>query len=349
MMNRMMKRAAVAAGIVGVVAVAWLLLGSGEGEDGWLRASGTVEATEAQLGFQAPGRISEIAVREGDRVEPGAELAWLDQEELRARRDQAAANLASAEAVLAELEEGARPEEVAQARAAQEAAAEKSADADRDLGRAGRLHEAGAISDQDLDKARLAAEVARSQNKQAAEQLQLVRSGPRRERIDAQRGQVHQARAALRAADAALANAVVRAPFGGLVTVRHREAGAVVPPGSPVLTVMDPEDRWVRIYVAEDRIGAVKLGAPVSIKADTYPDRTYSGEVMHIASEAEFTPKNVQTQEERVKLVYAVKVRVTGDPSLDLKPGMPADVRVEAPPVDSESLLGATGAVGAER
>ncbi len=349
MMNRIMKLAAVAAGIAGLVAVAWLVLRSGAQEDGWLDASGTVEATEAQLGFQAPGRISEIAVREGDRIESGAELAWLDPEELRARREQAAANLASVEALLAELEEGARPEEVAQARAARDAAAEKRADAERDLGRAGRLHEAGAISDQDLDKARLAAEVARSQHEQAAEQLQLVRSGARRERIDAQRAQVRQARAALRAADAALENAVVRAPFGGLVTVRHREAGAVVPPGSPVLTVMDPGDRWVRIYVAEDRIGAVKLGAPVSITADTYPDRTYSGEVMHIASEAEFTPKNVQTQEERVKLVYAVKVRVTGDPSLDLKPGMPADVRVDVPPVDSEPLLGAAGAAGAER
>ena len=349
MMSRTMRRAAMAAGVVGLVAVAWLVLRGGGGEDGWLDASGTVEATEAQLGFQAPGRISKIAVREGDRVEPGAELAWLDPEEPRARREQAAANLASAEAVLAELEEGARPEEVAQARAARNAAAEKRADAERDLGRATRLHGAGAISDQELDKARLAAEVAQSQHEQAAEQLQLVRSGPRKERIEAQRAQVRQAAAALRAADAALENAVVRAPFGGLVTVRHREPGAVVPPGSPVLTVMDPGDRWVRIYVAEDRIGAVKLGAPVSITADTYPGREYPGEVMHIASEAEFTPKNVQTQEERVKLVYAVKVRVTGDPSLDLKPGMPADVRVEVPATPSEPVLGAAEIFGADQ
>jgi HlyD family secretion protein len=111
-----------------------------------------------------------------------------------------------------------------------------------------------------------------------------------------------------------------------LVTVRHREPGETVSSGVPVLTVMDPEDRWVRIYVREDRIGEVSLGQSATITSDTYPDRSYSGEVVFIASEAEFTPRNVQTTEERVKLVYAVKVRITGDPSHHLKPGIPADV-----------------------
>jgi HlyD family secretion protein len=111
-----------------------------------------------------------------------------------------------------------------------------------------------------------------------------------------------------------------------MVTIRHREPGESVSPGLPVLTVMDPEDRWVRIYVREDRIGEVSLGQTATISSDTYSDRTYSGEVVFIASEAEFTPRNVQTTEERVKLVYAVKVRITGDPSHDLKAGIPADV-----------------------
>lgn len=92
---------------------------------------------------------------------------------------------------------------------------------------------------------------------------------------------------------------------------------------------MDPDDRWVRIYVRQDRIGAVKLGQPASITSDTYRDRSYHGEVIFIANEAEFTPRNVQTTEERVKLVYAVKVRITGDPGYDLKPGIPADVVLE--------------------
>ena len=96
-----------------------------------------------------------------------------------------------------------------------------------------------------------------------------------------------------------------------------------------MLTIMNPDDRWVRIYVRENRIGAVRLGTRAVVTSDTYPEREYDGEVMFIASEAEFTPKNVQTTEERVKLVYAVKVRITGDAQHELKPGMPADVWLE--------------------
>jgi HlyD family secretion protein len=120
----------------------------------------------------------------------------------------------------------------------------------------------------------------------------------------------------------------VRSAFDGVVTVRHREPGEVVPAGSPVLTVMNRDDRWVKIYVPETRIGAVRLGLEAEITTDTFPGKTYGGTVSFIASEAEFTPKTVQTSEERVKLVYAVKVTVAGDPSFDLKPGMPADVRL---------------------
>ena len=129
-----------------------------------------------------------------------------------------------------------------------------------------------------------------------------------------------------------LAHTSLRAPFAGAVSVRHREPGEVVAPGAPVLTLLRRDDRWVRIYVPEDRLGAVRLGQPATLSCDTFPGKTYGGEVVFIASEAEFTPKNIQTAEERVKLVYAVKVRITGDPSYELKPGMPADVRLEARP-----------------
>ena len=91
---------------------------------------------------------------------------------------------------------------------------------------------------------------------------------------------------------------MVTVPFPGIVTIRHREPGETVSPGLPVLTVMDPEDRWVRIYVREDRIGEVSLGQAATISSDTYSDRTYEGEVVFIANEAEFTPRNVQTTEE---------------------------------------------------
>ncbi len=294
-----------------------------------LTASGTVEATEAQLGFQATGRIDKVAVREGDPVKAGMELAALDGSETEERERQAAAQVAAARALLLELERGFRPEEVAQARAAADAAGRRLEDAQRDLDRTKRLFAGGAVSQEAYDRAVLALDVAKSQDAQARDQLRLFEEGPRPERTEAQRAQLAQAQAALRAVQAAIANMTIRAPFDGVVTVRHNEPGETVPPGSPVLTVMNPDDRWVRIYVPENRIGAVKLGQAAGINSDTYPGKTYPGTVTFIAREAEFTPKTLQTAEERVKLVYAVKVRITGDGGFELKPGMPADVRLE--------------------
>ncbi len=296
---------------------------------GEITASGSVEATEAQLGFQVPGRIDSIAVDEGDRVKAGQLLARLDRSELEARRAQAAAQTGAARALLSELEAGSRAEDVASARAAASAAADRFGDAQRDLDRTRTLFQGGAVSQEAMDKAQTAFDVARAQRDQAAQALRLVETGPRPERIAAQRAVVAQSEAAVRQLDATLANAEIRAPFDGVVTVKDREEGEVVGAGAPVLTVTNLADRWVRIYVREDRVGAVRLGQPADITADTYPGKRYTGEVSYVASQAEFTPRTVQTAEERVKLVYAVKVRITGDPVVDLKPGIPADVRLE--------------------
>lgn len=302
------------------------------GSDGILVASGTVEATEALLGFQAPGRIAEITVREGDTATAGTAIAQLDRREMDARRVQAAAQADAARALLAELESGSRQEEIAQARAARDAARERLDDATRDSERAKSLYDAGAVSREAYDKAQTSAEVARNQWRQAEEQLRLAETGPRAERIAAQRAQVAVADAAIEAIDAALENMVIRPAISGRVTTRHREPGEIVAAGAPVLTIMDHSDRWIRIFIPGDRIGAVQLGQTATITADTYPNKTYRGEVSFIASEAEFTPKTVQTSEERVKLVYAVKVRITNDTELDLKPGLPADVRIAVTP-----------------
>lgn len=318
-------------GLAVVVLGVYLVVRNG-GADDALLASGTVEATEAALGFQVPGRIERVVPNEGDRVKAGDQLAWLDRTELEARRAQAAAQRAAARAVLAELQAGARSEELAQAREAARAADERYTDAQRDFERVQRLLQGGAVSQEAYDKAKLALEVATSQRDQAAQQLKLVETGPRPERIAAQRAAVAQGEAAVRQAEAALANAVITAPFDGVVTVRDREPGETVGAGAPVLTLMNLAHRWVRIYIREDRIGAVQIGQSATITADTYPDKQYGGSVSFISSEAEFTPRNVQTTEERVKLVYAVKVRITGDPTHDLKPGMPADVTLDVQP-----------------
>ncbi|MDH3205660.1 MAG: HlyD family efflux transporter periplasmic adaptor subunit [Gemmatimonadota bacterium] len=307
-------------------AIAWFVLRDGDAADGMLQASGTVEATDADLGFQAPGRVLSIRVREGDQVSAGDELARLDAREMEAALGGAVAQLGAAEARLSELQRGARPQELATAEAATRSAVQRADEARRNAERARTLFAGGAISRQAMDQAETALEVATEARQQAEEQLALVREGPRTETIRAQLAAVEQARANVERAEAAVAYAVVTAPFDGVVTARHREPGEAVQAGAPVLTVLDPTDRWVRIYIREDLIGAVSLGLTAEISSDTYPDRVYEGEVVFIGSEAEFTPRNVQTAEQRIKLVYPVKVRITGDAGFELKPGIPADV-----------------------
>jgi HlyD family secretion protein len=309
----------------------WFLHRNPKGVDS-LTASGTVEATDAQLGFQSPGRVEAILVQEGDLVKTGRELARLDLAETQAHRQQAAARAEAARAFLRELESGFRKEEVAKGRAALAAAKQRLNDARRDLERTKKLYENDVMSRQAYDKALVAFDVAQSEYRQALEQMRILERGQRAEKIEAQRAEVAEAEAAVKVIDATLANMTIRAPFGGVVTVRHREPGEIVSAGSPVLTVMNRDDRWVRIYVPEDRIAAVRIGTPAAITTDTDPNKTYQGKVFFIASEAEFTPKSVQTTEERVRLVFETKVRVLDDPTYDLKPGMPADVRLEIKP-----------------
>jgi HlyD family secretion protein len=330
---RIVKPTLIVVVLAAFAGAAWLWLPGflDRGETG-LIASGTVEATEAQLGFQSTGRIEQLKPREGEAVKAAEVLGWLDRSETAARRAHAVAQTAAANALLRELESGFRSEEVAQGRAALAAAADTLADARRDLDRSQRLFEGGAVGAESLDKAQLAFDVATSRHEQAQQQLRMLRTGTRSEKIDVQRAQVAQAEAAVKPIDVALANMVLHAPFDGIVTVRHREPGETIAAGAPVFTLMDPHDRWVRIYVPENRIGRVRLGAKAAITSDSFANKTYDGEVMFIASEAQFTPKTVQTTEERVKLVYAVKVRIVGDPALELKPGMPADVRLDDTP-----------------
>jgi len=313
--------------VVAVVAIgSWLVLGNREAASAGVSASGTVEATDADLGFQVPGRVAWVAVAEGDAVSADQELARLDTRELEAAVAAARAQLDAAQARLNELERGARPQEVLTAEAAVRAAATRAEEARAEQERAATLFAGGAISRQARDRTDAALQVAAATLTQAEEQLALVEEGPRSETIGAQRAAVAQARANLDRTEAALSHAVITAPFDGLVTVRHREPGEAVTPGAPVLTILQPNDRWVRIYVREDQMGLVALGAAAEIVADTDPTRVYTGEVVFIGSEAEFTPRNVQTAEERIKLVYPVKVRITGDAGFDLKPGVPADV-----------------------
>ena len=294
-------------------------------------ASGTVEATQAELGFQVSGRLDAISVREGDKVTTGAELATLERDELIAQRAVAQAQVAAAQAGLAELLAGSRREEIASARAALTVAKERRDAAQRDVQRLEPLAEQSLVSRQAFDRQRTDLRVAEGEVAQAKENLQIVETGPRSERIAAQRAALAQAMASVERIDAQLEQTMLEAPFSGTVTVRHREPGEALSPGNPVLTIRNFDDRWVRIYVPGDEVGNLSLGQAATITADANPERKYTGTISYIASVAEFTPRNVQSTKDRVKLVYEVRVRITGDATVDLKPGLPADLRFESP------------------
>jgi HlyD family secretion protein len=163
------------------------------------------------------------------------------------------------------------------------------------------LYRDGVIASQQMDAAKSAYDV-------AAAQLQL-------------------SRASLKTADVKLKDTVIYAPLNGVVLRKNVEEGETVGTGMMLFTIGDLENPWVKVYVKEDSLGFVKLGQRAEVKVDTYPGKVYEGTVTYISSEAEFTPKNVQTKEERVKLVFGVKVSVK-NVSNELKPGMPADVTI---------------------
>ena len=156
----------------------------------------------------------------------------------------------------------------------------------------------------------------------AAQQLDSARTGH-----DVALAQAEQAAASVRLSEAKLNDTVIYAPANGVVLRKNTEQGETVGAGTPIFTIGDLENPWIKVYVKEDMLGLVKLGQRAEVKVDSFPDKIYEGTVTFISSEAEFTPRNVQTQEERVKLVFGVKVSVKNQ-NEELKPGMPADVRI---------------------
>lgn len=325
----MKKRRLVIAGVVVVVLIGLILWAKGRGrqDEGEMKLSGNIEVTESNLGFKRPGRIVSLLVEEGQPVKKGQKLAELDREELENQSRQYQAGVNESAARLKELLAGTRPQQIEQARAGLNQAEAELAKAKADFDRADELYRNGAISTEQMDAFRKIYLVAQSQEKRSKETLSLAREGPRKEDIEAARMREQQAKAAFAASQDRLKDSFLYAPFDGIVLKKTAEPGEAVGTGVPVYKLGDLANPWVKIYVKEDRLGLVKLGQSAKVTTDSYPGKAYDGTVTYIASEAEFTPKTVQTEEERVKLVFGAKVSLQ-NPAGELKPGMPADVRI---------------------
>ncbi len=317
---------------------------------GLIQASGRIEGDEVILASKWPGRLRALAVREGDAVSRGQTVAELDDAQARARVTEAqqgaaavGAELRAARQTLAALElDVPLSVEVAEAGVARATSAVAKADASRaqaarDAGRFRALAERGSLGRQKSEQADLAAEIAateletaRAQLVQAERQLSQSRLGGRRiaaghDQVAALEARLAQANAAVAAAAGVLADLTIVAPSAGVVTTRFAEAGEVVPAGAPILSVVDLDRLYLKVYVAEREIGRLRLGLPARVYTDAFPDRPFAATVKYIAARAEFTPKEVQTPDERVKLVYAAKLYLDENPDHRLTPGLPAD------------------------
>ncbi len=290
-------------------------------------ASGNVEVREVDMGFKHPGRVTELYTDEGLSVEKGQILAMIDKSELENMVRERMARLDEVVVKLEELRAGSRPQEIGKAKADLGYAEAVFSKAKNDYERDQFLFENDAISARQMDASEKAYQMALSSFRKAGEVLSLVREGPRKEKLQAQEIRVRQAEAALRASEDRLKETMIYAPVSGVILRKYIEIGETVAGGMPVYTIGDLKHPWVKIYIKEGRLGLVKLGRKAEVRTDSYPEKIYDGTITRISSKAEFTPKNVQTKEERVKLVFGVEVSVNNDGD-ELKPGMPADVRI---------------------
>jgi len=289
--------------------------------------SGNIEVTDVEVSFKLAGWVESRPASEGRRITAGDLVAKLDGIELREQVAIRNAELAANEAELAALVAGSRPEEIAEAEATVRLARAEQHRLKLDYERAQALLQSKTISQERYDSALAGFEVGQARLAQARERLKLVRKGPRAEEIDRARARVEQAAQSLALAETKLAYATLRSPVSGVVLSENIEAGEYAVPGVPIVTVGDLEHSWLRAYINEPDLGRVKAGQRVCVTTDTYAGKVYEGAVVFISSEAEFTPKNVQTAEERVKLVYRLKIDIP-NPDMELKPGMPADADI---------------------
>jgi HlyD family secretion protein len=318
--------------------------------EGLIQVNGRIEGDHVTVASKFPGRIQELLAREGDDVTAGQAVVRLDDAQIRARVEQARSAVAVVEAqvkaahttlAVMNLEVPLTIEwadaQVASAEAAVAKAIAVEQEARIDAQRFRDLAATDQASIQRRDQAVTRWEVAqkdiaysRSALTQAAKELAQAELGGKR--IHAKEADVHalerqgdQAHAALAEAESVLADLTISAPTNGTITTRMVDAGEVVAAGAPLLEIVDLDRLYLQVYVPEVQIGKIRLGLPARVYTDAFPDQPFDATVRYIASKAEFTPKEVQTPDERVKLIYAVRLYLTANPDHRLTPGLPAD------------------------
>ena len=291
---------------------------------------GNVDLRQVELAFNGNERVAAVLVSEGDRVSSGQVLARLDSSRLTPAAAQAAAQVAAQKQAVEKLRRGNRPEEIDQARANLDAAAADASDARRKYDRLAALAQSSsgrALSGQDLDDARSAAQMAAARLTVSQQALRLELIGPRREDIAQAEAVLEGDRSQLALLQSQLGDAVLVAPMAATGRSRLVEPGDMASPQKPAFSLAITDPKWVRAYVIETDLGHVRPGMKATIMVDAFPRRGFAGWVGFISPVAEFTPKTVQTPDLRTSLVYEIRVFVK-DPGDELRLGMPATVHL---------------------
>lgn len=289
-----------------------------------VQASGTIEATTVDLTTKSPGTIKMLAFQEGSAVRKQDLLAELSRSDLIAQQARDALAVQAAQANLDDLQSGSRVQEIKVAQANYNIAQLNLDQALLDLARADQLYQGGALSQQAWEQAQLNAQLKQNQLEAAQANLELLQAGTRPAKITAAAAEVQRTQAVLQSTQSMLDDLKLYSPMDGTVLTRNYEPGEYVAAGVALATIADLDHLWVKVYLPTDDLPSVQLGQQVAFTVSG--DSTqYTGTVSHIATKGEFTPKTIQTKQERTNVVYEVKIEIN-NVSGALKPGMPADV-----------------------
>jgi HlyD family secretion protein len=290
-------------------------------------ASGHVEATRVRISTKIAGRLEALAFAEGDTVSSGQELARIDVVDVRLDLQQAIAQRDQATAELRLQLAGPRREDVAELQAQVASVEVDLADASRDLRRMQSLLDSGSGTTKARDDAQARRDMTEARLVAMRESLARMKAGSRAEEKDAARARLAETEARIARLEQQLKDAVITSPVAGVVTEKIAEQGELLQSGSPLSEVTNLGDAWLNVYLPEADLGRIRIGQDAQVTTDSGQKR--AGKVSYVASQAEFTPKNVQTKDERVKLVYKVKITLDNRDGV-FKPGMPAEAGLPA-------------------
>ena len=329
MKNKNKKRLIILSLIIVVVCVSiyWIVINR-KPVSNYLEVSGNIEADQYNVSFQIYGTLSSIKVDEGDKVKKGELLATLSRKDLEDSLDAAIHNMNKAKALYDQYISGYRIQDIKIAEADRDAKLAEFEKAKSDYIRYEKLYKEDAIPASSFDNIKSIYLASKEALRSSEQKLRELESGYRQEEVESAKEAYKASLSQVEQAKTILGYTKIYSPIDGVVFSKDSEVGEFVSSGTPVLTLYDLNSTYVKVYVSEQDIGFVKLKAPCIIKVDSFPNKNFSGYVEAISDKAEYTPKFIQTKDERVKYMFWVKVKID-NPEGILKPGMPADVLIE--------------------